>query len=796
MREGRRHTAWLPGLVPVLALLQACPAKAQCTTTITTFPYTEGFEGGAAWTSGGANADWAWGSPVHPTIDHAASGTNAWCVGGLSGSFYSNGQQSWVESPCFDLSGLAYPWLSFRIWWETEYNYDGVGLQYSPNGGTTWINVGAFNDPADCHTTNWFNSQNITALNLASPRSGWSGTSTTGGCASGGGSNGWVTAAHCLTDLPTATPVKFRFIFGAGTVCNTFDGVAIDEFHIGEAPPLDPAFVHTCSGNTVNFNATGMAGCVEQGTWSFGDPASGAANTATGATAAHTYPGPGTYTVSFTMSSSCSAPVTVQHAVTIAELDLEVTDVGCVPNTGAITAAVTGAPVGLTFDWSPGGADTQTITGLAPGSYTVLVQAPGMCPLQASATVGTDAATITASVAHTDISCQGAADGTASVSASGGSGVYTYVWSPSGGTAAIASGLAAGPYTCTIADDAGCSTEVNVTILEPTDVVATADPGAAVCAGQSTTLVGAAVGGTGPYTYAWSPAGPVVSPFTTTTYTLIATDANGCTSDPVQTTVTVTAAFQPDLLWDVNEGCAPLCVTFTDASPVAGTRSWTFGDGGTAGDMSSPTYCYPTAGAFDVTLSIVTAEGCSASRTVDDLITVHPTPHADPGASPVVAMIDDPTFHFTDRGAGATAYTWSFGDPTGATSTLPAPAFSYPEVGCFTVTLTTSNDHGCVDTATLNVCVEDEFALFAPNGFSPNGDGINDVFNVRTTVSDPKAFSLVIHDRWGRVVYTTHDPHQGWDGSEVPLGVYIWQVSIDDRTGDHQQRTGHVTLLR
>jgi PKD repeat protein len=373
MNARKAHHPTLSSLLVGVLLLCQHAVSSQCLTTISTFPYTQDLEAAPSWTAGGTNSDWAWGTPAHPSVNGAASGINAWCVGGLTGSFYADGQQSWLETPCFDISGLTYPWISFSIWWETEPNYDGIGLQYSPNGGTTWINVGNVNDPADCHTLNWFNSTNITALNLASPRQGWSGTSTTGGCASGGGSDGYVTAAHCLIDLPTNAPVKFRFIFGAGTICNTFDGVAIDDLYIGEAPPLTPAFNFTCAGNTINFNATGNAGCVEDGTWNFGDPASGASNSATGVNASHTYDGPGEYTVTFTMTSSCSAPVTVERIVRIAELDFDITHVGCVPNSGSVTANITGAVGPFTYDWDPGGASTQTIDGLAAGTYTVLV---------------------------------------------------------------------------------------------------------------------------------------------------------------------------------------------------------------------------------------------------------------------------------------------------------------------------------------------------------------------------------------------------------------------------------------
>ncbi|MGV3637701.1 MAG: PKD domain-containing protein [Flavobacteriales bacterium] len=779
-----------------LFILARHMASAQCTTIITTFPFTEDLEAGPSWTPGGTNSDWAWGAPAHPTVSGATSGTNAWCVGGLTGSFYADGQQSWLETPCFDISGLAFPWISFSIWWETEPNYDGVGLQYSSNGGTTWINVGNVNDPADCHTLNWFNSSNITALNLASPRQGWSGTSTSGGCASGGGIAGYVTAAHCLIDLPTNDPVKFRFIFGAGTICNTFDGVAIDDLYIGEAPPLTPAFNYTCAGNTITFNATGNAGCVEDGTWNFGDPASGAANTATGVNASHTYDGPGEYIITFTMTSSCSAPVTLERTVRISELELDVTDVGCVPNSGSITANISGGSGPFTYDWDPGGASTQTIDGLAAGTYTVLVQAPNMCPVQGEATVVNDATTITASANHEDVSCNGLTDGSAVVTATGGSGVFTYSWSPSGGNAAAATDLAAGTYTVTVDDDAGCSAEVEVIITEPDAVIVDIADEVTICEGASTTLVATASGGAGGYSFAWSPVGPTVAPATTTVVEVVATDANGCESDPGAITVVVTDAVEPAFSWDVDSGCAPLCVTFTDESTVDGVRSWSFGDGSSAGDEAEPEHCFASAGSFGVTLNLTTADGCTGTVTLDDIITVTPAPDPAISVQPTVALIDDPVFSFTSTGSGITTWSWDPGVDGVPSTDDPAVSFTYPEVGCYTVTLEVENAGGCVASSSVEVCVEDAFAVYAPNCFTPNGDRINDEFGVVTTVTDPEAFQLSIFDRWGRLIHTTTDPYRGWDGTGIATGVYSWQVSLKDREGKRQERRGHVTLLR
>lgn len=791
-RSGNKQRT-VRSIITGLLLLATALASGQCLSTVTTFPYNEGFEGGAAWTSGGTNSDWAWGAPAHPNINSAIEGDYAWCVGGLTGSYYANGQQSWLETPCFDLSLLSYPWLAFWIYWETEPGYDGLGLQYTTNG-VTWINLGNVGDE-DCSDQNWFNSPQITALNLASPKRGWSGTATSGGCANGGGSGSWVRASHCLADIPTDDPVKFRFIFGAGSICNTFDGAAIDGVYIGEAPELEPEINFTCAANTVYFTYP-AASCPPSSAWDFGDAASGADNTSILPNPSHTYPGPGTYTVSLTLSGPCTAPVTVTRDVTIAQVSVDVTDVGCTGANGSITAEVVGSDGPFQYTWTPGNETTQTISGLSPGTYSLLVQSADMCPLMGVVFLAENGSSVSAEVTSENISCAGLADGTATVTADGGSGIYTYTWVPAVSTTAVATDLVAGDYTCTIADDAGCSTEVEVTITgpEPLTLAVMADP--TMCAGAAITLSATAAGGTPNYAYTWSPAGPDVSPTETTTYTVSVTDDGGCTSGPEEITVSVTPVVEPTFTWDVDQGCAPLCVTFTDGTTAAGTRGWSFGDGATAGDEGTPQHCFTDGGVFDVTLNVTTADGCTGTYTAQEAITVLTQPVALFTASPPVALVDDPTFHFVDRSIGATLWSWSFGDPADNMSTDPSPSFTYPTEGCYTVTLDVANEAGCSNSTTAEVCVEDAFALYAPNCFSPNGDGINDAFGVLTTVTAPEFFVLDIYDRWGAIIHTSDSEYKGWNGDGVPQGVYNWQVRMRDIQGKLQQRAGHVTLIR
>ena len=192
---------------------------------ITTFPYFEDFEGGpGGWFSGGIGNTWAFGTPAKATITGAASGINAWVTGGLGTGQYVNNEDSYIEAPCFDFSGIANPWISLSIWWNSEFSWDGAMIETSVDNGLTWNRIGNFGDPF-----NWYNDNTIAGLPNGQ---GWTGT------ASFNGSAGWVSAKHPLTGLGGQPTVKVRIYFGSdGSV--TDDGVAIDNVLIYEPPAFD-----------------------------------------------------------------------------------------------------------------------------------------------------------------------------------------------------------------------------------------------------------------------------------------------------------------------------------------------------------------------------------------------------------------------------------------------------------------------------------------------------------------------------------------------------------------------------
>lgn len=291
---------------------------------ITSYPYIESFElSGGGWTGGGAGSSWAWGIPADPVINAAGHGTRCWATG-LAAPYNSN-ELSTLLSPVFDMTSLVGPMVSFMLFRETEPGWDGAGFQYSINGGATWSDFPLA--PANCYRTNWYSNPSITYNDFPANNPGWSGNITNiigGGCSNGGGMGVWQTATHCLNNLPAdlagQSNVRFRFTFGAGSICQD-DGAAVDLFTVLESP-IAADFVAFClGGREVQFEATStLPGCVAtfpgwSFTWNFGDPASGLANTDAGYSPAHIFTADGTYTITMTATNPCDQSIITVNTV-------------------------------------------------------------------------------------------------------------------------------------------------------------------------------------------------------------------------------------------------------------------------------------------------------------------------------------------------------------------------------------------------------------------------------------------------------------------------------------------------
>ncbi|MBK8492610.1 MAG: HYR domain-containing protein [Saprospirales bacterium] len=409
--------------------------------------------------------------------------------------------------------------------------------------------------------------------------------------------------------------------------------------------------------------------------------------TATGLTA-------GSYTVTVMDAHGC----TWTGAVTIDQPADAVTasiTVDAVPECeggieGALTANGGGGTGSYTYVWSTG-ATTQSISGLSAGTYIVTVTDGNGCFAEAAVVLVDPTGVAAMMMAWTDASCNGYADGTAMVAATGGTGTYTYLWSdPSGQTTPTAIGLSAGQYKVTVTDGEGCQAVAVVEIEQPTMlVVEEVDNNSLSCNGAadgSATVV--ATGGTTPYTYDWvgigsASDGPTQGGLSATTYTINVTDANGCTA-----TISVTID-QPALLTAsaTNEGDVN-CNGGND-----GQASVT-ASGGTAPyhyewDNGSTDQTADNLGAGLHTVTVTDANGCTATASV----TI-----GQPAAALSVSIINvvdtdcssggGATGSATASPSGGTpgyTYLWSDGQTTATATGLSA--------GGYTVTVTDAN--GC-----------------------------------------------------------------------------------------------------
>ncbi len=366
----------------------------------------------------------------------------------------------------------------------------------------------------------------------------------------------------------------------------------------------------------------------------------------------------------------------------------------------------------------------------------------------------------------------------------------------------------AGTYTLTVVDANGCQNSATTKALVNALPVVTASANTP-CEGQPLNFTGTPNGmtnynWTGPSNFtAQNPSVTQASVANSGTYTLSVTDVNGC-SNTTTVTVTVNPLPQATITLQNAQGCSPLLTNFSFNNPAVTSFIWNFGDGSSNNTTTSPTHLYTQTGSYAVILIITDNNGCSSTVTDANAVTVFATPSASFSYQSVDGSVTGADVNFIDQSSSdVTNWNWNFGDGTGnLTSQNPTHTYATNSDSSFQTTLIVTNANGCTDTITNTIKIDEPLIYYVPNVFTPDGDAFNQHFYpVFTSGFDINSYSLLIFNRWGEILFESHDATIGWDGTYhgkiSPDGVYIWSIEFKTEKNDQRiHETGNVTLIR
>ncbi len=272
---------------------------------------------------------------------------------------------------------------------------------------------------------------------------------------------------------------------------------------------------------------------------------------------------------------------------------------------------------------------------------------------------------------------------------------------------------------------------------------------------------------------------------------------NGCTE-----TYTGTVEVFPKPIANYGLASSLACdlqpVHFIDSSiaTTALTYQWSFGDGGTASEQN-PFYQYSSVGNYLTSMIITDANGCKDTFALPSPLGVYPSPVAGFTVTPKDTSIFFPNVSTIDQSLGSTDCDMYWGDGYYSSNCDTTHTFTAP--GTYTVMQVVVNANGCRDTAYSEVIIRPEFLFWIPNAFTPNNNGLNDVF--KPVILGVHNYEFLIFDRWGEQIFKTNDMYEGWNGyykgKLCTDDVYVYKIVFRDdvQQMDHQY-IGRVTLVR
>jgi gliding motility-associated-like protein len=271
----------------------------------------------------------------------------------------------------------------------------------------------------------------------------------------------------------------------------------------------------------------------------------------------------------------------------------------------------------------------------------------------------------------------------------------------------------------------------------------------------------------------------------------------GC-RDSSYETVTVYPETEAYFNYSPFEGCAPLTVNFKDSSSSYRPLYyyWKFGDGN-IDSIANPTNTYQNSGRYDVMLIATADSFCTMpdSFLIPNAVYVHKDPTSAFTASTYSSSMFDPEITFYSNSGDTVSSSFIIERQTFVGDTI---SYVFPDTGWYDIHHIVITPIGCLDTSVQSIYIEPEYKFFSPNAFSPNNDGINDVFLQKGYAI--LSYELRIFTRWGEQIFLGKDPSSGWDGrsGDIPAkeDIYIWRTKVIDVFGKEWKYKGSVTLIK
>ncbi len=550
---------------------------------------------------------------------------------------------------------------------------------------------------------------------------------------------------------------------GAGIITNTL------------APPemimVNPPTVNICVGNAVSFTATSTntAATIK---WYAGY--TGTTVISTGSVITMTYTTPGTYTL---YAGTCPGIVRAAVTITVSPTPNISVNSSTICSGQSATLIASGAS---SYTWNTGATTnsiiimptTNTSYTVSGGSGNCIDSKTTQVIVNPSPTISVNNATICSGQSATLVVA----------------GASSYTWN----TGATSSSIIVSPTSNTtytvVGEITGCTnTQTAQVVVNPMPNITVNS--STICAGQSATLV---VSGASSYT--WNTGATsnsiVVYPAVSTTYTVTG-QSNGCVSTRT-TDVIVLSVPALTIIPSSSVICQNSCVTFSHAPTSYTNVQFNYGVGYTGNNSN----CYSSVGIYYVNAVGIYSNGCSSSVSTLSINVLN---------NPIAAF-DLPSEGFVgndiqiqNSSVGAQLFSWAFGDGNYLNTYSYNITHSFTSSGRYCIFLTAIDTaYLCNDTVTKCIVIEDNFEIKIPNVFTPNLDGVNDIFKVKA--EGIKEFECKIYDRWGVLLYEWNDVKEGWNGylknnTKAPSGTYYYLIRCVLINNDVKEYMGYLTLL-